>query len=667
MVESKQTAATALFLTITAAIPSVVAAGASVEVFGNYHSAGVIVTIDATDDPDGDLVATLGYRTGTAAFAEAYPLTRTRDTQLVGSLFGLQPGTRYDVRVSFTDPDGGPLDDLIVTTYGDTRAEPTAPAPAASYWVSRDGSGTACTEAEPCSLAEGISRAQPGEEVVLEGGYYMQGEIALPRSGAQGLPIVIRNAPGQTSVLDGADPEDFLWWQETGGVYRATVNVPGTHLVTVNGRRLYPYQTLGDLQSLAWGIPGFFVDGTTVRVHLENDADPNGQIVRVSRFNHAFHLDSVDHIHVDGLEFHNYGQGSYAKAIYLDDSSDCVIRNCSFFACDLGIGIKREAHRNLVEGNEFYDSVFDWTWEAVKDGSGLETGGIRIYDSNPSGRGTVIRSNTFSDYFDGFGVCPDTDTGTTIETDVYDNVITDMGDDGFETDGYCSNLRIWDNRIVNVLVGISVAPVYRGPVYAIRNLVHSTGAGYSDAGYTGTCFKFNSGYGQSGRIYIFHTTCVAARPGNDALAIKSPGSWQGVVARNNIWYGTRYAIDNANPSQPVDLDWDALWTSLPDELVRWDGLGDTHLNDLAELQAATGQELNGYQILPEFEDPLIGDFDLVPTSPLIDAGLVIPGINDTYLGSGPDLGAFERDLSLFSDGFESGSTSRWSATVGGAM
>ena len=277
MAESKRTGAAALLLTVTVAFPSVAEAGASVEVFGNYHSAGVIVTIDPTDDPDGDLSAALSYRTGEAEFAEAFPLTRTRNTQLVGSLFDLQPGTRYDVRVSFTDPDGGPLDDLIVTTFGDTRAEPTAPTPAASYWVSRDGSGALCTEAAPCALSEGISRAQPGEEVVLTGGYYMLGEISLPRSGTSEQPIVIRNADGQTPILDGSDPEDFFWWQESGGVYRATVNVADTHLITVDGNRLYPYQNLSDLQTQSWGTSGFYADVTTVRIHLQNDHEPNSR------------------------------------------------------------------------------------------------------------------------------------------------------------------------------------------------------------------------------------------------------------------------------------------------------------------------------------------------------------------------------------------------------
>ena len=42
-------------------------------------------------------------------------------------------------------------------------------------------------------------------------------------------------------------------------------------------------------------------------------------------------------------------------------------------------------------------------------------------------------------------------------------------DDGMETDGQCSNVRIWGNTFHDVLVGISLAPIYPGPVYALRN------------------------------------------------------------------------------------------------------------------------------------------------------------------------------------------------------
>ena len=150
----------------------------------------------------------------------------------------------------------------------------------------------------------------------------------------------------------------------------------------------------------------------------------------------------------------------------------------------------------------------------------METGGIRFYGPT-DGRGNIIRDNTFHDYFDGFGACPEFSSAVTNETDVYENLVYHAGDDGMETDGQCSNVRIWNNTFHDVLVGISLAPVYTGPVYAIRNLIYNTGAGNSD--YPGSPFKFNSGYDQSGPMYLFHNTADAALPGSSGLDIKSPG------------------------------------------------------------------------------------------------------------------------------------------------
>jgi len=633
-------------------------AAASLELYGTLESMGVIVTLDPADDPDEDVVASLSWRQGSGAFIEAFPLTRTRATQMVGSLFWLEPGTSYEAHVSFDDPDGA-LHGQSLQATASTRAEPTIPTPATSYVVSPSGAGTACTEIAPCSLPEGLSRAMAGDEVVLLDGVYRQGELSLPRPGSAGAPIVIRSADGATPILDGSDPQTHTWAPIGNGVYRTTVAVGDTHLVMADGERLYPYQSAADLQGLIWwGIGGFHADGTTLDAHLSGDADPNQAEMVISRFNHALYI-STDFISLIGLTFRYYGQGSWAKAIYLDGASDTLIQGCTIQVCDLGIGIKHASHRTLIEGNDFSDTIFDWPWDAVKAGSNLEGGGIGIYDPM-TGRGTVIRDNVFHDDFDGFNVCPASDTGTTTETDVSRNLGHHLGDDGVETDGYCSNVRLWGNTFHDVLVGISLAPTYIGPVYALRNLIYDIGVGTNT--YSGMPFKLNSGYDPSGTIYLIHNTCSAIQPENDGFELRSPGSWANLISRNNIWSGTRYALSNANPNQPVDLDSDNLFTTLPDELVWWSGLPDRHLRTLAALQTATGQELHGFSHDPDFADPRAHDFHLAATSPLIDVGTPLPGLNDGFAGTAPDLGAFEAPDWIFVDRFESGDTTAWSAS-----
>jgi hypothetical protein len=101
------------------------------------------------------------------------------------------------------------------------------------------------------------------------------------------------------------------------------------------------------------------------------------------------------------------------------------------------------------------------------------------------------------------------------------------------------------------------------------------------------------------------------------------------------------ALDNADLTEPMDMDYDDLWRSGSDYLCRWDGLSNPRLATLADYTAATGQEAHGLSPDPGFVAPATPDFTLAPGSPLIDRELVIPGINDAFRGTVPDLGAIE--------------------------
>lgn len=626
-----------LLLFCLTALPAVSLHAASLQLYGTFECMGVIADLDTGDDPDSDAVATVQYRLSGSSdpWRTGHELSRVDPLRFTGSLFYLDDGMDYDVRVSFDDPDGV-LHGVTLETTGSTREEIDIPDPAASFFASPSGSGTACTEGSPCSLTEALNQAQPGDEVVLLDGVYYTGGITPPRSGTDGAPIVIRADEDADAILDGSDPSVFTWSATGGGIYQTTLNTGDTHLVIIDGERIYPYQDYADMAGLIWGLSGFYCDGVTLQVHLLDGSDPAGHDVIISRYNHAFYVDGLDYLVFDELIFRYYGQGSYAKAIYLNNASDNWVRDCTFRINDLGIGIKRDSHRNVIHNCDFSDTIFDWPWDAVKAGSELETGGIRFY-SPCSGRGTIIRHNYFYDFFDGLGVCPEETGGETNETDVYENVAEDIGDDCIETDGECANVRIWDNRFHHTLVGISLAPVYTGPVYVIRNLIYNTGAGNNS--YPGSPFKFNSGYGLSGPMFLYHNTSDAIESGNHGLDIKAPGSWVNITTRNNIWIGTEYGMRNYNTANPVDMDYDCIWTTPGHTLVYWDGV---HYATLPDFTAATGHEPNGYAIEPEFLDPGIGNYELVPGDPLVDAAVLIPGINDAgYTGDGPDIGAFE--------------------------
>ena len=71
-------------------------------------------------------------------------------------------------------------------------------------------------------------------------------------------------------------------------------------------------------------------------------------------------------------------------------------------------------------------------------------------------------------------------------------------------------------------------------------------------------------------------------------------------------------------------------------------VGDTIVPSLAEFRSLTGEQASGAHARLDLVDPEDGDFRPQPSSPALDRGLTIPGVNDDYSGSAPDIGRYER-------------------------
>lgn len=620
----------------------IVAAAPNLELFTTFETLGIVVTIDTNDDPDKDSTTKVEYRITGGTYHEGFRLDRVDPTRFVGSLFWLEPGTSYDVRVTFDDPDGDPINAIVVSDTKFTRSEISIPAASNSYYVSPNGGGTQCLIDKPCTLREGLNRAVAGDEVILRGGVYYQGEISLSNGGYPDSPIVIRSYNNETPILDGSDPQDFTWTSQGNGIYKTTVNKSNVKLIVANGKRLFPYASLSDLQNLVWDVPGFYNTGYDVYVRLENDTDPNNAEMEIARYNYAFNNNTKDYIYILDLTFRYYGQGSSPKVLNIDGANNNVVQNCKIRISDSGIVIKNNANNNVIQDNEFIEDTFSFPWRGVKDDAPhLETGGFR-FSSTVTGRCNVIRRNTFHGFFDGAKICPSTESGMTIEVDFYNNLLYDNGDDGIETDGMCSNLRIWGNTFHNCLDAISLAPARVGPVYAIRNLIYNMGAGNNN--WKGGTFKFGSNAPASGPMYIFHNTTDTVRADIDGFSLGEVlNAWEMVYARNNIWVGTDQALYKNTHSGPGDLDYNNLWNGGGGaNLARWNSIT---YNTLENFVSAIGQESHSLSVTPGFMDANNGNYRLLSNSKLIDKGIIIPGINNGYAGAAPDLGAFEYGVS----------------------
>ena len=636
--------------------------------YGNFHAAGIVTTL--AGDADGDSSASLEWRRiGEPAFHLAHPLGRIGPTRFVGSLFELTPGGSWEARVTLADPDGvtgSPSQTVPFATRPARLAEPTL----RTLYVAPDGDdGNPGTDpAHPLRTVQAsANRAQAGDLISIAPGVYRE-SVTVTASGTAAQPIVFRgSAPG--AVLDGADgaiAAGVAWIAETQGVFRLQLGFPTGHVVSELGR-LFRYANLTDLRALPAGPPGgFWYDDASgaLRVKLTDGSSPEGHAMHVARYEDGFYLDGVSHVRIERLELRHFGAGDYGKGVYLRYAADCAVRDCVIHEVEsAGIWVKG-GERHLVEGNEVSDtSIGGWDWNWTK-GSSAEINGVVFTDE--IGRGHVVRRNTFSGTFNGVGPCggsPPPDGGFTNETDIYENLFVDHNDDALEPEGWCANVRMWGNHVEAVHMAFAVAPAAPGPTWIVRNVAFDFGATRTSQldGYLASALKINSGYPEPvGPLFLYHNTFLSTAPGTAAMTLLDPGESTYVVARNNLFAGTDEAIYKVNPVA-LDWDYDLLYRDTAGRLAYWEG---SSYADLAALQGGTGQEAHGLSAAPPVGAPVAGDFTPSPASPLVDQGLLLPGLNDSPIGDPPDLGAVERSL-LFADGFEEGSTGRWSAAGGG--
>jgi hypothetical protein len=282
---------------------------------------------------------------------------------------------------------------------------------------------------------------------------------------------------------------------------------------------------------------------------------------------------------------------------------------------------------------------------------------VKVY-----GPGHIIRHNAVAYFHDAicistYGPPSDDPERRASSIDIYNNDIHLSNDDFIETDGGTHNIRVFQNRGVNAAHnGYSAQPMFGGPVYFYRNLLYHVPGG--------AAFKFNA---KPAGILIFHNTLIGEQTGADSysnthyrnnLFLGRGGSSRGVMTWANATpsYSSDYNGFRPNPGVANQYSWLApaagqvAYEPQPGDWRRF--------ATLAEFRAATGQEQHGVELDYDiFEgmtppDPSPAqryrvyhaadlNFRLRPGSKAVDAGVVLPTVNDNFAGKAPDLGALE--------------------------
>ena len=341
----------------------------------------------------------------------------------------------------------------------------------------------------------------------------------------------------------------------------------------------------------------------------------------------------VQHIIIDGLIITDGNIGIDAQSTQFVTVRNCLISNVGF-----GYYNRRE---NSLEQDQYITNNY-FIGRTVWPQSGIP--GERAIDFR--GNNNVASHNYITNFADGVST-----DGPAYESsyslDIHNNDIMNTVDDVIEVDGTISNSRIYNNRGFNSRAGVSVAPIYGGPVYIIRNEIFNI---------ENSAFKMNRG--PSG-IIVAHNTISCFEN-----AMSSPTGWQNTFFRNNVMFAGRYCFEEYGlVSNSLIDDWDyGAYKSTRGgmtntEEFKWENI---RYATVPILQASGVLEANCVQVeFSDFNDislptsittsysPSDRDFMPVAGSPAINSGAPLDNLNDPYVTDGqPDRGALEFGMPL---------------------
>ncbi|OGQ89295.1 MAG: hypothetical protein A2289_02055 [Deltaproteobacteria bacterium RIFOXYA12_FULL_58_15] len=269
-------------------------------------------------------------------------------------------------------------------------------------------------------------------------------------------------------------------------------------------------------------------------------------------------------------------------------------------------------------------------------------------------------------------------------SDIYANEISDCWDDAIEAEGGGQNVRIWGNHITRSLVGIGIATVSIGPVYIFRNVrgdargadhypdgtpiadddSHlwygafaktapryyrpSTNDLHQEYDCSGDVCARDGDEDAAGPIRIFHNTLL--QPSSPSVPNVLIGgshafsSHQAVL--RNIWSRNNIlAIRKPGLAlfYSIDPPADSLWPADDRNDI------DCDLTNAQSIPEAPAGNLSGpfeqhgiKNTLPQYASTN-GALEayLTAGTPGHDDAVVLPGLNDDFVGPAPDMGAFE--------------------------
>lgn len=558
----------------------------------SYETFGLLITVEGAS---GNESLSVEYNAGSGT-RTLHPPVRYDGRNWATSAFGLSPGSTGEVTVTLQDPDGvsGAPSMAIIAT---TRPWPGALSPNQTFFVavggSDQGSGTAA--APFATLQHAVDVAAPGDEIRVRPGTYAPIRIQDYAATAD-APLVIRaDTPANKPVIEGP-----------GSGSGSVVDISGSSYIWLSGLEI---RNGGD-----------DTDGKGVRIH------------------------SSAHVIVEDCDIHDNGHYN----LLVTKSADYP------GGAELG-------GRHLIRNNHIYDSDAGNCAGASNQACPGQTYYGVQFDNNP-GAASVVIGNRIHGNVDNVILCGNEAEGralaalgddvlvatggtnlgfTNHDAELANNELYDARDDDLELDGICVNARVYGNVFRDAENPISMAPALPGPYFVLRNVIRG------DWGQGAIKMNTNGDPESLTRnLYFYHNTIFREAsgpllnlwydfPGEHSVPIDN------IVFRNNLLVASAGGrlIDSYNQgSTHPSFDYDLWYTTDTQSVFTWyDGSATDRYDDLASFSQGTAQETNGLFAPPDVDSALSPN----PSSPAVDSALVISGINDDYVGSAPDRGAYE--------------------------
>ncbi len=395
-----------------------------------------------------------------------------------------------------------------------------------------------------------------------------------------------------------------------------------------SGTQADPYRGIDTAQ--AFVAPGDVVllgAGTYVgESEFDVSGRPGNYITWKARGNGKAILETIrvngDYLWFEDLDVsgHQYGIRTYGNPV------DVVITKNRFTGCNYCIYLNHGGTAWYIADNVIVGDV--------DPASGSFQGeGIELDHSD----GHTVMYNSISKVADGVSY-------PGKNCDIFGNDIFDVSDDGIEPDYGTVNNRIYGNRISNAYHnGISFQPMNGAPWYIMRNQV---------AAPVESALKFRDSVD---RALIAHNTFVGWQ------GVQKSGSsfLLSVQSNNNLWISMTpwYAWENGSGGTSdwrTNLDYDGFDWENYQYGFKWG----QRYTDLQSFSQATGLQQHGIKInknscftslnIPNSPPAPMPKqyFTLKSGCNAIDKGVVLPNVNDGYIGSAPDLGAYEKGAAL---------------------